>query len=147
MRGAVIPDPHQSPVLVVDDVPMVRAVVRAVLSQIGVREVHEAPDGAAALAMLNERSYGLVISDWDMLPMTGLDLLRHLRDDPRLRETPFVMMTTKERAHVLTAASRAGVNACLIKPFMPPDLRKVIEDVWPRGARSDEKVSTKITLL
>ena len=57
-----MPDPRQMPVLVVDDVPMIRAIVRAVFEQIGVHDVHEAADGAAALAMLNERSYGLVLS-------------------------------------------------------------------------------------
>ncbi|MCJ2125865.1 response regulator [Methylobacterium sp. J-077] len=126
-----MPDLRQLPVLVVDDVAMIRAVVRAVLNQIGVHDVHEAPDEAAALAMLNERPYGLVISDWNMFPMSGLELLRTVREDRRLRETLFVVMTTKEQAHAFTAARRAGVNACLIKPFMPAALREVIEDVWP----------------
>ncbi|KOX59204.1 hypothetical protein ADL19_05740 [Streptomyces purpurogeneiscleroticus] len=136
------------PVLVVDDVPMIRAVVRAVLDQLGVHDVHEAPDGAAALAMLNERSYGLVISDWNMFPMTGFELLRYVREDRRLRETPFVMMTTKQHAHAFTAARKTGVDACLIKPFMPADLRKVIKDVWPadRG-KSGEDTPTATVLL
>lgn len=147
MTGAVVPDPRQMPVLVVDDVPMIRTVVRAVCKQIGVHDVHEAADGTAALAMLNERSYGLVISDWNMLPMTGLELLRYLREDPRLRKTPFVMMTTKEHAHALTAAWRVGVNACLVKPFMPAALRKAIGDVWPADrASSGEDAVTTIAL-
>ncbi|MGU3665113.1 response regulator [Methylobacterium sp. A49B] len=119
------------PVLVVDDVPMIRAVVRAVLEQVGINDVHEAADGAAALAMLNERAYGLIISDLHMFPMTGFELLRHVREDRRLRETLFVMMTTKEHAHFFTTARRAGVNACLVKPFMPAVLRKTLEDLWP----------------
>ncbi len=108
------------PVLVVDDVPLIRSVVRAVLEQIGVRDVHEAPDGVAALAMLNEHAYGLVISDLHMFPMSGFELLRRVRDDRRLRETLFVMMTTKEHAHAFTAVRRAGVNACLVKPSCRP---------------------------
>lgn len=119
------------PVLIVDDVPMIRTVVRAVLEQVGVHDVHEAPDGAAALAMLDERPYGLVISDLHMSPMSGFELLHRVREEPRLRETLFVMMTTKERAHAFTAARKAGVNACLIKPFMPAVLRKTLEQVWP----------------
>ena len=123
-------DPRRMPVLVVDDVPLIRSVVRAVLEQIGVRDVHEAPDGGGALAMLNERAYGLVISDLHMFPMTGFELLRRVRDDRRLRETLFVMMTTKEHAHGFTAVRRAGVNACLVKPFMPADLRRTLAEVW-----------------
>lgn len=122
-------DPQQMPVLVVDDVPMIRAVVRAVLDRLGCGEVHEAPDGAAALAMLNERAYGLVLSDWNMYPMTGLELLRRVREDRRLRETPFVMMTTKEHAQAFAVARRARVNACLIKPFMPAALHTIIAEV------------------
>ena len=66
-----------------------------------------------------------------MSPMSGFELLRRVRDDRRLRETLFVMMTTKEYAHAFTAARRAGVNACLVKPFMPAALRKTLEDLWP----------------
>jgi two-component system, chemotaxis family, chemotaxis protein CheY len=129
--GAPVLDPRRMPILVVDDVPLIRTVVRAVLEQIGVRDVHEAPDGAAALAMLDEQAYGLVISDLHMFPMSGFELLRRVRDDRRLRETLFVMMTTKEHAHAFTAVRRAGVNACLVKPFMPADLRRTLAEVWP----------------
>ena len=126
-----MPDPRQMPVLVVDDVPLIRSVVRAVLEQVGVSDVHEAADGAAALAMLNERPYGLVISDLHMFPMSGFELLRHVREDRSLRETLFVMMTTKEHAHAFTVVRRAGVNACLVKPFRPAALRKTLDGVWP----------------
>jgi two-component system, chemotaxis family, chemotaxis protein CheY len=129
--GAPVLDPRRMPILVVDDVPLIRTVVRAVLEQIGVRDVHEASDGAAALAMLDGRAYGLVISDLHMFPMSGFELLRRVRDDRRLRETLFVMMTTKEHAHAFTAVRRAGVNACLVKPFMPADLRRTLAEVWP----------------
>ena len=122
--------PRSLPVLVVDDVPLIRAVVRATLEQVGLTDVHEAGDGAAALAMMNQRRYGLVIADWNMHPMTGYELLRQVREDPQLRETPFVIMTTKEQAHCFIAARRAGVNACLVKPFMPAALRETIQQVW-----------------
>ncbi|TXN14701.1 response regulator [Methylobacterium sp. WL122] len=122
--------PRSLPVLVVDDVPLIRAVVRATLEQVGLADVHEAADGGAALAMMNQRRYGLVIADWNMLPMTGYELLREVRDDPQLRETPFIIMTTKEQAHCFIAARRAGVNACLVKPFMPAALRETVEQVW-----------------
>jgi two-component system, chemotaxis family, chemotaxis protein CheY len=141
-------DPRRLPVLVVDDVPMIRAVVRAVLGQVGVHDVHEAADGGAALAMLDERPYGLIISDLHMSPMSGFELLRHVREDRRLRETLFVMMTTKEHAHALTAVQRAGVNACLIKPFMPAMLRKTLETVWPaETAKTGSDPATIAVLL
>lgn len=141
-------DPRHLPVLVVDDVPMIRAVVRAVLEQVGVHDVHEAADGGAALAMLDIRPYGLIISDLHMSPMSGFELLRHVREDRRLRETLFVMMTTKEHSHAFTAVRRAGVNACLTKPFMPAALRKTLEEVWPAD-RSDpgDGAGAAITLL
>lgn len=143
-----MPDPRQMPVLVVDDVAMIRTVVRAVLEQIGVRDVHEAADGGTALAMLNERPYGLVISDLNMFPMSGFELLRHVRGDRRLRETLFVMMTTKEHADAFSAVRRAGVNACLVKPFMPAALRKTLEEVWPTDqAHSGGGPGTTTTLL
>lgn len=142
-----MPDPRQMPVLVVDDVPMIRTVVRAVLEQVAVHDVHEAADGAAALAMLNERTYGLVISDLHMFPMSGFDLLHLVREDRRLRETLFVMMTTKEHAHAFTAARRAGVNACLVKPFMPAVLRKTLEEVWPTDSGASGGGTETVTAL
>ncbi|TXN24355.1 response regulator [Methylobacterium sp. WL30] len=139
--------PRSLPVLVVDDVPLIRAVVRATLEQVGLTEVHEAGDGAAALAMLNQRRYGLVIADWNMHPMTGYELLRQVRDDPHLRETPFVIMTTKEQAHCFVAARRAGVNACLIKPFMPAALRETIKQVWSGSGTPAAQVQEAATVL
>lgn len=139
--------PRPLPVLVVDDVPLIRAVVRATLDQVGLTDVHEAADGGAALAMMNQRRYGLVIADWNMLPMTGYELLREVRDDPQLREMPFIIMTTKEQAHCFVAARRAGVNACLIKPFMPAALRETVEQVWSVSRTPDPQVPEAVTVL
>ncbi|WP_246691699.1 response regulator [Methylobacterium sp. WL12] len=133
--------------LVVDDVPLIRAVVRATLEQVGLTDVHEAGDGAAALAMMNQRRYGLVIADWNMHPMTGYELLRQVREDPQLRETPFVIMTTKEQAHCFVAARRAGVNACLVKPFMPATLRETVEQVWSMNLAPAAETLTDTTVL
>ncbi|TXN76590.1 response regulator [Methylobacterium sp. WL18] len=117
------------PILVVDDVPMIVEVVRAVLGKIGFCDVDTARDGSDALVRMRERRYGLVISDWNMDQVTGYELLRRVRADPALRETLFVMMTTREQAHCFEAARRAGVNGCLIKPFTPASLRQTIEAV------------------
>lgn len=123
------------PVLLVDDVPLIVEVVQAVLSQLGFRDIDAASDGGAALGRLRARRYGLVLSDWNMFPMTGYELLRHVRTDPALRQTPFVMMTTAEQADCFPAARRAGVNACLIKPFTPAKLRETIIAVCGSGRR------------
>ncbi|WP_267360945.1 MULTISPECIES: response regulator [unclassified Methylobacterium] len=126
-----MPAYRETPVLVVDDVLLIIEVVRTVLGQLGFRDVDAARDGSDALVRMHKRRYGLVISDWNMDQVTGYELLRRVRADPDLRETPFLMMTTKEQAHCFEAARRAGVNGCLIKPFSPAALRKAIEDVWP----------------
>ena len=122
-------DPRTRHVLVVDDAPLIVEIVRAVLEQIGFLDIDEARDGRAALVTLRSRAYGLVISDWNMEPMGGFELLRRIRADQALRDTPFVMMTTAEHAHHFTLAGRAGVSACLVKPFSPTTLQDTIAAV------------------
>ncbi|TXN21822.1 response regulator [Methylobacterium sp. WL9] len=138
-------DHRSMPVLVVDDVPAVVAVVRAVLGQIGFPDVDEAADGTAALAAMTERRYGLVISDWNMSPMTGYELLRRVRADESLRETPFVMMTTPTQAENFVRARQAGVNRCLLKPFSPAALRTAIEGLC--GTASSPRANSAAFLL
>lgn len=121
------------PVLVVDDVPLVAEVVVATLSKLGFREIDTAADGTGALSKLRARRYGLVISDWNMHPMTGQELLRQVRSDQSLRETPFIMMTTQANSDRFPAARQAGVNGCLVKPFTPAKLREVIVAVCGNG--------------
>jgi len=79
------------PVLVVDDYSTMVRIIRNLLRQLGFADVDDAPDGAAALAKMHAKRYGLVISDWNTEPMTGFDLLRQVRGDPELGETPFIM--------------------------------------------------------
>ncbi|GJD33866.1 response regulator [Methylobacterium aerolatum] len=117
------------PVLLVDDVPMMAEVVQAILQRLGFEQIDVAADGTAALSLLAERRYGLVISDWNMQPMTGYELLRQIRADRSIREIPFIMMTTQANAECFPNARKAGVNACLIKPFTPAALRESIVSV------------------
>jgi two-component system chemotaxis response regulator CheY len=114
------------PVLLVDDVPMITEVVQAILGRLGFAEIDTAEDGTAALELLAQRRYGLVISDWNMQPMTGYELLRRVRSDRAMREIPFIMMTTQANADCFPTAKRAGVNACLVKLFTPATLRETI---------------------
>jgi two-component system chemotaxis response regulator CheY len=117
------------PVLLVDDVPMILEVVQTILGRLGFQQIDTAEDGSTALTCLGRRQYGLVISDWNMTPMTGYELLKRVRSDRAMREVPFIMMTTQANADYFSAARKAGVNACLTKPFTPATLRETIVSV------------------
>jgi two-component system, chemotaxis family, chemotaxis protein CheY len=116
-------------VLVVDDYGTMRRIIRNLLTQIGFTNIEEAADGAAALGKLRERSFGLVISDWNMEPMTGLQLLQEVRADNKLKPTPFIMVTAESKTENVVAAKEAGVNNYIVKPFNAETLKKKIESV------------------
>lgn len=123
----------ETPVLIVDDVPLMVAVVRGTLQQIGITDIDEAADGESALALIRSRRYALVLADLNMLPMNGLELLRHLRADENLRETPFLLMSTKEHTDRLIRGRQAGANGCLVKPFKVSALKKTIDAIGTLG--------------
>lgn len=116
-------------VLIVDDYKTMLRIIRNLLKQIEFHNVDEASDGAEALAKLRGGSYGLVISDWNMAPMTGLDLLREVRADSRLKATPFIMITAESKTENVVAAKQAGVSNYIVKPFNAETLREKIEKV------------------
>ena len=118
------------PVLVVDDYSTMVRIIRNLLRQLGFADVDDAPDGAAALAKMHAKRYGLVISDWNMEPMTGFDLLRQVRGDPELGETPFIMVTAESRTENVIAERKAGVNNYIVKPFKAQTLKTKIEAVF-----------------
>jgi two-component system, chemotaxis family, chemotaxis protein CheY len=121
-------------VLIVDDASTMTHIVRDLLRQIGFKDVDEAAGGAAALEKMRIRNYGLVISDWNMEPMTGIDLLRQVRSDPFLGKIPFIMMTAEARKDHVIAAIEAGVNNYIIKPFTAQTLKTKIEMVLAEKA-------------
>jgi two-component system chemotaxis response regulator CheY len=116
-------------VLVVDDYATMRRIVRNLLTQIGFSDIDEAPDGAVALRKLRERPFQLVISDWNMEPMTGLQLLKEVRADNQLGKLPFIMVTAESKTENVVAAKEAGVNNYIVKPFNAETLKKKIESV------------------
>jgi two-component system chemotaxis response regulator CheY len=120
------------PVLVVDDYNTMVRIIHNLLRQIGFQDVDAAPDGSTALAKLRSRKYGLVISDWNMEPMTGYELLKRMRADPALQSTPFIMVTAESRTENVIAAKQAGVNNYIVKPFNADTLRNKIEAVFAR---------------
>lgn len=99
-------------------------IVRGLLHQLGFSNVDEATDGQSAYAMIAGRQYGLVISDWNMQPMTGLDLLKRVRSEPKTAKLPFIMVTAEAKAENVVAARQAGVNNYIIKPFTQAVLKQ-----------------------
>jgi len=116
-------------VLVVDDYPAMRSIVRGLLQEIGIINIAEAGDGGTALDKLQGDGFGLVISDWNMEPMSGLQLLKEVRADHRLARLPFIMMTGETKAENVVAAKEAGVNSYIVKPFNVTTLKQKIEFV------------------
>lgn len=114
-------------ILVVDDFSTMVRIVRTLLHRLGFRNVDAAEGGEAALQRLRERPYGLVISGWTPGRMSGLDLLRRLRADAGLRDTPFIIAAPNSRTERLVAAAKAGADGHLVKPFNGRTLQNRIE--------------------
>jgi len=118
------------PILVVDDYNTMVRIIRNLLKQLGFADIADAADGSGALAKLRQRRYGLVISDWNMEPMTGYQLLQEVRADPGLFSIPFIMVTAESKTENVIAAKRAGVSNYIVKPFNAQTLRSKIESVF-----------------
>lgn len=117
-------------VLIVDDYKTMLRIIRNLLKQIGFDNVDEAADGAEALTkMRTGKEYGLVISDWNMEPMTGYEFLKEVRADDGLKTTPFIMVTAESKTDNVIAARKAGVNNYIVKPFNAATLKSKLEAV------------------
>ncbi|MGH6902141.1 MAG: response regulator [Geminicoccaceae bacterium] len=121
-----------TPILVVDDYRTMIRIVRNLLHQLGFDNVDDASDGAAALAKLRQGDFGLVISDWMMEPMNGLELLRQVRADPKLQALPFIMITAENRKERVAKAEQAGADGFIVKPFNAQALSDRIAAVMAR---------------
>jgi len=118
------------PILVVDDYKTMIRIIRNLLKQLGFNDVDEATDGTEALQKLRAKQYGLVISDWNMEPMTGYELLKQVRGDDKLCGTPFIMITAESKTENVIAAKKAGVNNYIVKPFNAATLKTKIDAVF-----------------
>jgi len=117
-------------VLVVDDYSTMRRIIRNLLNQIGFINVDEATDGQQALGMCAQKKYGMIISDWNMEPMSGLDLLKGIRTGTNDNKTvPFIMVTAESKTENIIAAKQAGVNNYIVKPFNAETLKGKISAV------------------
>lgn len=114
-------NPQTASILVVDDYNTMRRVIRGLLGQIGFKNIDEATDGQMALGLINEKPYTLVISDWNMEPMTGYDLLKAVRGANN--NVPFIMVTAESKTENIIAAKQAGVNNYIVKPFSAETLK------------------------
>jgi len=118
------------PVLVVDDYKTMIRIIRNLLKQLGFSDVDDAADGTEAIGKMRQKKYGLVISDWNMEPMTGYELLKEVRTDEGLARTPFIMVTAESKTENVIAAKKAGVNNYIVKPFNAATLKSKIDAVF-----------------
>ncbi|MGH6818478.1 MAG: response regulator [Methylovirgula sp.] len=118
------------PILVVDDYQTMVRIIRNLLKQIGFENVDEASNGAEALAKIEKQHYGLIISDWNMEPMTGFQLLQKVRGLRDRADIPFIMVTAESKTDNVVAARRAGVNHYIVKPFNAATLEAKIDAVF-----------------
>ncbi len=125
----VVPLDTSMNVLIVDDYKTMLRIIRNLLKQIGFSNVDEATDGVEALSKLRANTFGLVISDWNMAPMTGLELLQAVRAEPKLKTLPFIMITAESKTENVVAAKQAGVSNYIVKPFNAETLQGKIEKV------------------
>lgn len=116
-------------ILIVDDYKTMLRIVRNLLKQNGYENVEEATDGAAALAKLKESRFDLIISDWNMEPMNGLELLKAVRADEELKDIPFIMVTAESKTENVLAAKEAKVSNYIVKPFNAATLKQKLDTV------------------
>ena len=122
-------DPNMK-ILVVDDMVTMRRIVKNILKQLGFANVEEAENGQEALQKLQTDRYGFVVSDWNMPVMTGIDMLRAIRADEKLRTTPVLMVTAEAQQSNLVEAVQAGVSNYIVKPFTAEILQEKIAKIF-----------------
>jgi len=119
-------------ILVVDDFSTMRRIVKNLLRDLGFTNTFEADDGKTALPMLKDGNYDFLVTDWNMPGMTGIDLLRAVRADPKLVNLPVLMVTAEAKREQIILAAQTGVNGYVIKPFTAATLREKIEKIFER---------------
>ncbi|MBU2793127.1 chemotaxis protein CheY [Acidithiobacillus thiooxidans] len=118
--------------LVVDDFATMRRVVRSQLRELGIQNIDEAEDGQDALGKLQNGDFGFIVTDWNMPNMQGIDLLRAIRSDTRLKHLPVLMVTAENKRENILEAAQAGVNGYIVKPFTADVLKEKLEAIFKR---------------
>ena len=119
-------------ILIVDDFSTMRRIIKNLLRDLGYNNTFEADDGSTALPMLETGDFDFVISDWNMPIMQGIDLLRKMRADPKLKSLPFLMVTAEAKREQIVVAAQAGVNGYIVKPFTADTLKDKIDKIFER---------------
>jgi len=119
-------------ILVVDDFPTMRRIVKNLLKELGFENMEEAEDGNMALEMLRNSHFDLVVSDWNMPNLDGLGMLQHIRADPALAKTPVLMVTAEAKKENIIAAAQAGANGYVVKPFTAATLEEKLNKIFEK---------------
>lgn len=117
------------PILVVDDFNTMRRIVRSLLKQLGFNNVDEAVDGDDAFAKISAKQYALILSDWNMEPKSGIELLRDVRKNEKHKTLPFILITAESKVENIVEAKKAGVNQYIVKPFNAKTLKEKLTTV------------------
>ena len=119
-------------ILVVDDFPTMRRIIRNLLKELGFTNVEEAEDGAAGLEKAKDGSFQFVVSDWNMPNMDGLTMLQSIRAIPAIAKTPVLMVTAEAKKENIIAAAQAGANGYVVKPFTAATLDEKITKIFEK---------------
>ncbi|WP_458735475.1 chemotaxis response regulator CheY [Zobellella taiwanensis] len=119
-------------ILIVDDFSTMRRIIKNLLRDLGFNNTHEADDGLTALPMLKNGGFDFVVTDWNMPGMQGIDLLRAIRADDKLKHLPVLMVTAEAKREQIITAAQAGVNGYVVKPFTAATLKEKLEKVFER---------------
>ncbi len=122
-------DPNMK-ILVVDDFATMRRIIKNILTQLGFKNIIEADDGTTALNVLKSEKIGLIVSDWNMPKMTGLDLLKAVRADASMADTPFIMVTAEAQQDNIILAVKAKVSQYIVKPFTAETLSEKLNKIF-----------------
>ena len=117
-------------ILVVDDFATMRKIIKNILGQLGFKNIIEADDGTTAWEILQKESVDLIVSDWNMPKMSGLELLKKVRADERLKDTPFLMVTAEAQKENIIEAAKHGVSQYIVKPFTPETLKEKLQKIF-----------------
>jgi two-component system, chemotaxis family, chemotaxis protein CheY len=119
-------------ILIVDDFSTMRRIIKNLLRDLGFTNTHEADDGVTALPMLRSGDFAFLVTDWNMPGMTGINLLKEVRADPKLVSLPVLMVTAEAKRDQIIEAAQAGVNGYVVKPFTAQVLKEKIDKIFER---------------
>jgi len=119
-------------ILIVDDFPTMRRIIKNLLKDLGFENVDEAEDGAMGLEKLRNGNFEFVVSDWNMPNMDGLEMLKSIRADPNLSKLPVLMVTAEAKKENIIAAAQAGANGYVVKPFTAATLEEKLNKIFEK---------------